>query len=104
MATCGIKGCQLEAADKDIYCEGHNVELDRRASPLDVRKAVELVKKMPWTVLWSVKRILDGHHPGGDDDIWLADTQKFNDTGRLELRGDRFHYKVDENELFSRKT
>jgi hypothetical protein len=104
MATCQIKGCKLEAAEKGNYCEGHSAEIERGASQEDVNEAIDLVRKTPWTVLWCVKLILEGYHPGGRDDKWLADTQEFNDAGRLELRGKRFHYKLDRHELLSRRT
>jgi hypothetical protein len=95
MATCEIKGCKIKAASKDNYCTAHSAELERRADEEDVQRAIELVRKTPWTVLWCVKHIIDGHHPNAGDIEWLADTQAMNDSGRLELRNRRFHYKVD---------
>ena len=54
------------------------------------------MNRMPWSVLWCVKGIIEGH-PGCDDEEWLAETQRLNDEGRLELRKKRFYYKLPES-------
>ena len=104
MAACKMEGCKLGAILKSDFCAGHHNEVERRCDEKDVKAAIELVQKTPWTVLWSVKRILDGHHPHGDDNMWFADVDKLVPAGRLELRENRFHYKVDKDDLFRRNT
>jgi hypothetical protein len=99
--TCMVKGCALAVAGPSEYCEGHRAEIERAAGPSDVHEAVELVRRTPWTVLWCVKNILDGEHPHTGDDVWLAETQRLNDEGRLELRQKRFHYKLDDTKRFT---